>query len=195
MNPVSEKYTVSPSVLASEVQIAGWELQKTALLPQQEIDQELNMAVGRLYQYTQDNQILDVELRYFYPETSANVQAYIKRYSLGSRTKEIRELPGMGYYTVLTDGKRAFLSSCINPRGGSTVTMKQFFQNRYAHDLQLSRLGPWLLSREEILDRRCLWAHLSIPLENYSPEAAYQVLENAWFSLYEQWQEQFPPTM
>jgi cyanosortase A-associated protein len=48
------------------------------------------------------------------------------------------------------------------------------------------------LGQEGLKDRRCLWAHLSVPLKNSSPEAAYQVLEKAWFSWYQWWQPRFP---
>lgn len=195
IDPAPEKYSVNPSVLPENVQLPGWELEKTTQLPQQEIDAELNMAVGRNYQYSQNNELVEIEMRYFYPETSANVNAYIKRYSIKSPSLEIRQRAGVGFYAVFTEEERAYLSACINPRGGSTVTMKQFFKNRYANDLQLGRLGAWLVSRESILDRRCLWAHLSVPLENNEPETAYEVLEKAWFSWYDQWSEKFPKTM
>jgi len=195
LNPTPEKYSVNPSVLPEKVKLPGWELEKTEQLPQQEIDAELSMAVGRSYLYTQSDQNVNIEMRYFYPETSANVEAYINRYILESPSLEIRQQPGIGFYAVFSDEKTAYLSACINPRGESTVTMKQFFKNRYTNDLHLGRFGAILVSREAILDRRCLWATLSVPLENNQPETAYEILEKAWFSWYEQWEEMFPTTM
>jgi cyanosortase A-associated protein len=51
---------------------------------------------------------------------------------------------------------------------------------------------PILLGQEALLDKRCLWVYLSIPLRNSSPEEAYKTLEQAWFSWYQWWQPRFP---
>jgi cyanosortase A-associated protein len=80
--------------------------------------------------------------------------------------------------------KRAYLDACINSRGGSTFTEEQFRANRIQYDVQFNRLLPWLLGQQELRDQRCLWTHLSIPLNQSSPESSYHILENAWFSWY-----------
>jgi cyanosortase A-associated protein len=48
--------------------------------------------------------------------------------------------------------------------------MQQFLKNQVTYDLQIGRLMPWLLGEETLRDRRCLWAHLSTPLNGTNPE-------------------------
>jgi len=75
----------------------------------------------------------------------------------------------------------AYLNACINSRGGSTFTKEQFNYNRIHRDTQFNRLLAWLLIQQPLRDKRCLWTHLSIPLNRSSPESAYVILENACF--------------
>lgn len=103
-----------------------------------------------------------------------------------------RHQPGMGYYGLYSDNQQSSLSSCINARGGSTVTPSQFHRNRWQNDLQLSRITLWLIGRSEIWDHRRLCTHLSIPLTHTSPEEANRLLEAAWFSWYPWWRREFP---
>ncbi len=108
-------------------------------------------------------------------------------------TLQIRFQKDAGYYGVLTHEGKAYLSACINPRGGSTVTEQQFTQNRYRYDLNIGRLLPWIAGQESLLDRRCLWTLMSIPLtQDMPPETAYKTLESAWFSWFQWWQSNFP---
>jgi cyanosortase A-associated protein len=38
----------------------------------------------------------------------------------------IRQLKEVGYYTLYNNSKQAYLTACINPQGGSSVTSSQF---------------------------------------------------------------------
>lgn len=91
-----------------------------------------------------------------------------------------------------THQQQAYLSACINPKGGSTFTSQQFDSNRIRYDFQFQRLLLWLFGREGLRDNRCLLTLLSTPLSQASPEAAYTTLEQAWFSLYKWWHSRFP---
>ncbi len=70
-------------------------------------------------------------------------------------------------------------------------------QNRYVHALQVNRLLPWLLGRETLVDRRCLWTLMSMPLpmgaksNSIASEKVFKALETAWFSWYQWWQPKF----
>jgi len=69
------------------------------------------------------------------------------------------------------------VNACINSRGGTFP--EQFNYNRIHRDAQFNRILAWLLVQQPLRDKRCLWTHL--PLNRSSPEAAYVILENAWF--------------
>ena len=146
---------------------------------------------GRQYQYINNNLTLDIKMRYFV-NTSGEVRNFIKNYESTYASPQIKQKEGIGFYGLFTYQDRAYLSACINPRGFSTFTARQFKQNRNLYDLQFNRLLPWLLGRENLKDERCLWTSLSIPVKSSPPEFAYQSLENAWFSWYQWWSPRFP---
>lgn len=155
-----------------------------------------NLVSGRLYRYQhQENKnSLDIEMRYII-NTDGDIKTLLNQH-LDSETYPgkltIHHQEGIGFYGIAATPERAYLSSCINPHGGSTVTAEQFRNNRNTYDLQVSRLVPWLLGQQELRDFRCLWTLLSIPLEDTTAEQAYPILENAWVSWYAWWQPRFP---
>jgi cyanosortase A-associated protein len=156
---------------------------------------------GRQYRYQQGDRPLDVELQYM--TSDGNVSRYLFVYTpvrTANAAMKIRYKPGVGHYGVLSHKGNAYLSACVNPRGESTVTEQQFTQNRYTYDLQASRLLPWLLGKESLIDRRCLWTFMSTPVKVNSnagtataTEVAYKTLETTWFSWNKWWQSNFPP--
>ncbi|MDF5713733.1 MAG: cyanoexosortase A system-associated protein [Rhizonema sp. NSF051] len=142
------------------------------------------------YQYIQNNLILDVEISYL---TDGDAVKFIRDNTLTLSSPVIHQQQGIGYYGFGVDQKRqAYLSACINSQGSTTFTDEQFNKNRHLHDTRPQHLLSWFLGEEQLQDRRCLWTHLSIPLKDSSPEAAYQVLEKAWFSWYQWWRPRFP---
>ena len=150
---------------------------------------------GRHYRYIQNGFPLDIEMRYLV-KTDGNIRLYINKYTNIPSSPDqplpiLRQQDRIGFYSLFVYQKRAYLSACINPRGGSTVTDYQFRRNRYIYDVRLSRFLPWLLGEADLRDVRCLWAHLSVPLNNSSPEKAYQVLEKTWISWYNLWSPRF----
>lgn len=186
----------APFIFPPEVPLPGWQPLASRPLAN-DVAQRQKLLSGRLYRYRQKGLPIDIEMRYTI-ETSGNVMGFIRNYTtiplsaiqLSSRIDRYQQ--AVGYYMLFGYQKRAYLTSCINPRGGSTVTLPQFQHNRYTYDIQFSRLLHWLFSQENIRDLRCLWVHLSIPLNSTSPEDAYPILENAWFSWYQWWQPRFP---
>jgi len=161
-------------------------------------DSRIRSLSGREYKYVRNNLPLDIRMLYvintrgkFGPKSIIQYYSPVKL-AFNSPSVDVRHQQGIGFYSVFAYQQRAYLSACINPRGGSTVSQLQFMLNRYIHDLRWSRILPWLLGQGPLTDRRCLWAHLSIPLENSAPEEAYQSLETVWFSWYRWWQPRFP---
>ncbi len=159
------------------------------------------MAVSH-YQYLRDRLPLDIEMRYAVnwglPGNGLNVKLFIQLYSStppssGQLAKSLHQKvqPGVGFYYLFAFGGRAYLSSCIKSRGGTTVTEAQFQRNRYLYDLKLSRLFAWLLGQGTVRDTHCLWTHLSMPANTSAPEAAYHTLEQVWFDWYKWWLPRF----
>lgn len=192
------KVKVIPFDFPTAVPLIKWQLKNSRPLTPP-VGESPSYLSGRQYQYIQNDLTLDIEMRYLV-NTKGDVKSFIQTYSsipLSPNQLLLRQQSGIGFYSLFTYQQRAYLSSCINSGGGSTVTDTQFLQNRYMYDTIYDmrfkeRLIPWLQGRRGIRDVRCLWAHLSIPLSNSSPEGDYQTLEKVWFSWYQWWHPRFP---
>ena len=188
--PIPDKPKVGAFIFPKEVPLAKWKLSATKQLPKPADEIPQLIALWH-YQYTQKGQPLDIEMRYL--QDNASVPKLIRSFYQASSTPIVRQHPGVGKYGLGVDKQnRAYLSACINPRGSSTFTQTEFITNRYLYDVRPDRLVNLMLGKELLLDKRCVWAHLSVPLNGSSPEAAYQVLENAWFDWHKWWQLNFP---
>lgn len=183
----------SKFVFPTTISLPGWQALASSPLINQTTEKLTKYISGRQYRYSQKDWFLDIEMRYL-ANTNGDIKGLIKNYkNIPNYTDKIvpilRQQEGIGFYSLFVHSERAYLSACINPRGGSTVTDEQFRNNRIIYDVRLRRLIPWLLGRAELRDMRCLWAHLSIPLKDYSAvENAYQTLEQAWVPWYQWWQ-------
>lgn len=197
--PSAAKSTVTPFAFPTAVPLPGWQLKNSSQKAAPIADP--TFVSGRHYQYIQNDLTLDIEMGYIV-NTKGDVNSFIQYYSSmppppGKLSPVLRQQSGVGLYSLFAYQQRAYLSSCINSRGGSTVTDVQFRQNRDIYDNIYNmrfkeRLLPWLQGRGSIRDMRCVWAHLSIPLKNSSPEDAYVTLEKAWESWYQWWYPRFP---
>lgn len=186
--PIKDKRTVTPFVFPERVPLAQWQSSIGSPLTKVTRDHPEILA-QKHYRYMKKGFFLDIEMLYLKDREG---EWFFRENASISSSVDVRQREGVGYYGIGVDKQRAYLSACINPQGGSTFTVKQFDQNQYFYDRYPKRLLSWLLGQESLKDKRCLWAHLSIPLKNSSPEATYQILENAWFSWYQWWQPRFP---
>lgn len=186
--PSAEKRTLTPFVFPEAVPLPQWQLKASSALPEP-TEEHPELIAQKHYQYVQNDLPLNIEMRYV---IDGNLRQHIRKYTSISSSAVVRQHQKVGYYGLLVDRQRAYLSACINPQGGSTFTPQQFNPNQYLYDPRWERILPWLLSQQSLPDQRCLWAHLSVPLQSSSPEAAYKKLENAWFSWHEWWQPNFP---
>ncbi|WP_066381183.1 cyanoexosortase A system-associated protein [Anabaena sp. CA = ATCC 33047] len=146
----------------------------------------------RSYQYTNNGLTLSIEMRYLQNLYHGDIDALITKYTAIKPSSILRYHKRLGYYGVGVDKQQAYLSACINPQGGSTFTHAQYRHNLYFNGISFDRLLPVLQGHEALIDKRCLWSHLSIPLHNSSPENTYEILEQAWFAWYNWWQPRFP---
>jgi cyanosortase A-associated protein len=186
--PTGSSRAVTSFVFPSVVPLPEWQPLASRPLddPDDPNDKWQNSLAGRHYRYIQNGLPLDIEMRYMHT-TDGDTRDFIRNYTSIPSEAVLHQQKGVGFYGLLAYQRRVYLSACINPRGGSTVTETQFQQNQYTSDVRFSRLLPWLLGRENLRHNRCLWALLSIPLKNSSPNNAYPILENAWFSWYQWW--------
>lgn len=145
---------------------------------------------GKHYRYRQDSKLLDIEMRYF-ANTNGDLKSFIT-----NRTREMSSVlkkSEAGFYSLYAHEDKAYLSACINPHGISTVTSDRFYRNLMIHDTRLENILPWLLGRSEFRDKRCLWAHLSMPLDgNIADEETYKTLETVWFDWHDGWRSHYP---
>jgi cyanosortase A-associated protein len=188
--PNSSLSTATLLLFPKSIPLQNWTLTKNSSLSNSPHNHKF--ASGKIYQYHQKQSALYIEARYFV-DTDGDVNHYLETYKSGFSMAQanIRQKPETGFYQVFVEGDRAHLSACINSQGGSTVTGVQFRANRNAYDLKAQRLLPWLLGRANLRDFRCLWTHLSTPIQS-TPEEAYQTLESAWFAWYTSWKPHFP---
>lgn len=198
LQPNVDEPPVNSFVFPTAVPLPDWQQVESAPLK----TSKANFLAGQRYQYRRDSVLLDIEMRYV-NYTDGNVSRLLGVYTpVKSTTVDptISHQEGVGFYSVFVYQGRAYLSACINSRGGSTATEQQFVQNRYSYDLQFGRILLWALGQKDILDRRCLWSLLSTPVGAQlksapkEPKEAFQVLETAWFSWYRWWQPNFPPS-
>jgi cyanosortase A-associated protein len=178
--PVKDRiYTPPAFTFPEQVPLPGWQFERSASVPLPDNKAfKKRLIASQSYTYKQGNLPLKIDMRYT-KDTSGNIR--IERYR-----------KGIGYYVLLSDPKGVYLTSCINPRGESTVTLPQFQRNRYYNDISLDRLTYWLFNPSTLRDFRCLWVHAAVPADALSLSTAYSTLESAWFSWKPWWQEHFP---
>lgn len=156
------------------------------------------VAPGWRYRYLSRTRPLTIELRYV-SDMENSQQDLPKMLEMFTQIPPAvvepattRSQPGIGFYSLFEDRKMTYLSACVNPRGGSTVTGKQFRQNRFLHDVRFDRLLPWILGQDKLMDNRCLWMMLSLPRVQVAPDTRDQTLETAGVTWLRWWQAHFP---
>jgi cyanosortase A-associated protein len=206
LDPVSGKRPFADFKFPEVIPLAGWKLVNSQPSADRAstIAQYNRISTGRQYEYRQNRSVLRVEIRYVL-NTDGDVMKLLKEqpqeYHLMQQISNLQQsYTTSGFYSSFTISdttanptvKQLHLTSCINPRGSSTITSEQFFHNRYIYDLQPKRLFIWALGQENLIDQRCLWLHLSTPIQDNNPDQARSMLENAWRSLTVWGQTQFP---
>ena len=189
--PSADKKLATPFEFPESVPLADWELYKSAPL---ELRDNSEFKAARKYEYQKNSMALEIEMRYAV-DTIGEVQGMMKGNTVLKSSPgklALVNIQGAGFHGILQQENRLYLSSCINPSGGATVTSQQFRYNRNTRDWNPNRILFWLLGRGNIQDRRCLWTQMSVPLDKTTPEDAQKILENAWVSWHGWWQPRFP---
>lgn len=182
------------------IEIEGWNFTESeSIKPVEKPEYEgSSYRAGRHYRYRQGRTPLDVEIRYV-TETLGGVDLFTREHERfqGKADGEeivalIRQSPETGAFAQLTYDDYAYISTCINPRGLSTVSPDQFQRNQELYDTVMDRVIPWLLGRDRWRDDRCLWTLMYIPLGD-DPDQTQDQLEAAWRDWFDTWEGQFPP--
>jgi cyanosortase A-associated protein len=197
-DPTVGKRQETVFVFPDRVPLKSWQAADTETLSDRRTeltDEDERLNAGKRYSYVHNSITLEIEMRYLVG-TRGNLSKLSEEQTsipakLFDRGK-IRQINNIGFYILFSDRDRAYLSSCINSRGGSTVNMQQFSKNRYAYDLKSNLFVPWLLGKEILRDRRCLWTQMSIPKNSSNLNTAEQILKTAWIDWYHWWQPRFP---
>jgi cyanosortase A-associated protein len=197
--PVKDRiYTPSIFNFPKQVPLLGWQFERSIPLPLPNNKKFRNRLIAsQSYAYKKDKLPLKIDM-YYTKDTSGNILGFITNFTsvssgaIAPSRRIERYRKGVGYYVLLSDPKGVYLTSCINPRGESTVTLPQFQRNRYYNDISLDRLTYWLFNPSTLRDFRCLWVHASVSADDLSLNTAYSTLESAWFSWKPWWQSNFP---
>ncbi|MBD2177824.1 cyanoexosortase A system-associated protein [Pseudanabaena sp. FACHB-1998] len=191
------KYQLPPQISLSE-----WKFQSSNPLDKLYVNRAIS---SQRYIYKSTNEeVLQIDLLYI--NGIVKVPQYLLDLGLNSSKNRLvnRYAQETGHYVLFSDQKRAYLSSCINPRGGSTITEDQFMQNRNTYDINPERIISYLLGTTDLRDTRCLFTIMSISLEDNnesnnldaqkanSLDKSYQKLEKTWINWHKDWQKNFP---
>lgn len=179
--------------------LANWQAQSTQLpLPQRPKDLCGDLG-GTRYQYRQGQETLDARVVYIVGvSVQQPLNRLITRYGITERIKAknlrfTEQSQARGPYARFIYRNTAHLSACLDPAGRTTVTAEQFWRNRLQADLLPLPILAWLVGRPALLDKRCLWTQLALPLGNQSPAIAYRRLEALWPGWLDWWAKHYPP--
>lgn len=183
INQTSEQFT-----FPEQVPLSHWKAVNSEPIP---------ATIGQHYRYRQNKSALDIEMRYIITsDENTDMQRLLRSYTeipfTSTRQAVMSKHPATGFYLLFTYQQKAYLSACINSRGGSTVTEEQFRHNRNLAMLQLNQILAWLKEQKPLRDQRCLWVLMSLASTDTNPEAAYPILESVWYGWYSWWQIRFP---
>ena len=190
--PIKEKNAIDNFSFPENVPLPGWQIVSSASLPHSG-NPNLDSLASRNYQYSQDDLLLNIEMRYL-KVGDGDIQKWIKSYKSLPTSFTVYREEGIGAYALLVHHHKINLSSCINPRGESTVTTQQYFRNKFLSDINLPRFGSWLIGRHTLIDKRCLWTHISLDnsTSQFQTNEIYRRLKTAWTSWHYWWQKNYP---
>ncbi|WP_013323980.1 cyanoexosortase A system-associated protein [Gloeothece verrucosa] len=204
LSPAQEKKSLHKDlVFPDTVPLSGWKLQETTKLNKVESSRfGTGEAPGHLYKYANNKDSLEVEGRYV--EYVGNINRYIIIYrnmEVASIQLQTKHIKNVGYYGLFEHENKAYLSACVNPKGETTATETQFTNNRYTHGWGLQRTFLWVIGQQDLLDARCLWTIMSVPITDYDPYKLllekdladeHQKLEKAFVDWQQWWKGKFP---
>ena len=190
-SPTGATRQVSAYTFPATVELPSWQFVESHPLPQvflepttetREVKPQRDFVLsGRAYRYQRGRFTMNIEMRYLIYSVGDLEQYYevLGRSPSEPLTNNLRHSQEQGYYAVFKRGDVAYLTACINPRGGSTVTEEQYVYNRRMLDSRPEYWLPWLLGNHSMRDFRCLWTELSLTTPNLDSHT-FVMLEDLW---------------
>lgn len=177
--------------LPTQINLANWRS-----LPSQDLKLPLeNLVTARQYLYSDAANSHQVQIDAIYlnkVNSFINMTRAINIQYIES-TLQLKYAANIGHYAIFADQDKAYLTSCINPTGQTTLTEAQFNSNQNQYDVVLSRLGLYLLGTGDLRDYRCLFTVISMPItEATNTPINYQYLEASWIDWHRFWKDNFP---
>ncbi|MBR8832133.1 MAG: hypothetical protein N5P05_002420 [Chroococcopsis gigantea SAG 12.99] len=176
------------------INLKNWEMVKSLSIPPKKKSQPF----GHLYEYRRGDKELQIQTRYEVA-TEGNTSRLLMVYdSIPPATSVINEKyqSGIGYYGSFEYKNKTYITACINPKGETTVTQKQFVNNRYWHTSSVPRFLGWLAGQNDLFDGRCLWTSLSMPVNTFAPPEELkkdrELVEAAWLEWAKWWKQNYP---
>ena len=194
ISPTKENRPITPFIFPQTIPLEPWQQLSSKplndkLIPKSGYFAGENIG-GHSYSYTWQNRSLEAKMRYLV-NTNGDLKYYIKDY-VGQLAPFLHEKEGVGVYSMYPYQDKVYLTACINPQGKTSINSDRFRHDGLRHTISLRRILIWLTTQHEIIDDRCLWAYLSIPLDNSPPEDIYPLLESAWFDWHQWWTQHYP---
>ncbi len=187
------------------VPLSNWKLVNSRPLKFSQTDDDVKAVPGKIYQYTNDQEVLNAEIRYEKYRGSFNHFLIIDMgMPAATINPDIYYEKGVGHYALFEHEDTTYLGSCINGKGEATVTLNQYNKNRYLRGWGLTRSFLWLIGEEDLVEYRCLWTIMSIPKSseldftiNIDPNnkelnEVEKKLQKAWLDWYPWWKNNFP---
>jgi cyanosortase A-associated protein len=160
------------------------------------------VAIGRQYRYLdRQQQPIDIQVRYITdgvatsPAITNLLPAFTDVPATVLVSANIKERSDVGEYSLFVHKDKAYLSTCINPQGITTITGDKFHANSNPNPLKglpVNRLLPWILGQQTLRDSRCIWTVLSMPIDRTSPDGTMKKLETIGVAWIRWWQANFP---
>ncbi len=183
--------------LPNQVSLKTWQLNSSNDLQQAIQNGALS---AKRYSYSSATQSdLRVDALYINGVVSIPQSLEIIGLKYPSNKLRVSYLEKVGYYALFFDQERAYLSSCINSNGFTTVTEDQFIRHRPL-ELNFSHISGYLIGTRDLFDSRCLFTTLSIPIDKnnmVNSQTIYmdknaKTLEQAWIAWHHNWKDHFP---
>ncbi|MEY2979546.1 MAG: cyanoexosortase A system-associated protein [Prochlorotrichaceae cyanobacterium] len=159
-------------------------------------DQEIHSLADQAYQYQivleQNFQLQPTLQVHYIVRSTGDVKRYVKQaFSLPSQAGKSELKHNLfGDYLQILESDQLQFSTCLDPYGRSTVSIRDYQGNRNFRDIRY-RLLPWLLGAP-LKDERCLFTTLTIALEPKDLPTLEPPLESLWQDWCQWWINNFP---
>jgi cyanosortase A-associated protein len=159
------------------------------------------VAKGQHYRYQHSPHPIEIEVRYITdgianrPTVDGMLPIFTKIPATILQANTMKQQPNLGFYSLFVDRDTAYLSTCINPQGITTVTGDQFHTNSNPNllsNLPIARFLPWLLGQQTLRDSRCIWTVLSTKIDRSTPDDSIKILEKIGVNWIHWWKVNFP---